>query len=194
MRRQALIFGIILTLTAGMWSSALAAVADACCMDETSTPLVAAPSSDEHDCCVAKLGEPDAPHSESIEHAHEAAATHDDAPSPEPQADAAHAEMDCANSKEPSGEGKSEAKAAAFDERGRSCFECCAGRSNQMPTTAAFNAPEPNKVKRAAPNVSMSARDLFAPDASGVSHLKPSQHAPPAPGERRHMLNSVFLI
>jgi hypothetical protein len=194
MRRQALICGIILSLTAGMWSSALAAVASACCMDETSAPLLAAaPSSDEHDCCVVKPGEPDAPHSESIEHAHEAAATQDSEP-PEPQAEAAHAGMDCANSKEPSGAGKSEAQAAVFDERGRSCAACCAGGGKQMPTTAAFSAPEPNKVKRAAPNVATRARVLFAPDASGVAHLKPSQHAPPAPRERRHMLNSVFLI
>jgi hypothetical protein len=98
--------------------------------------------------------------------------------------------MDCAGAKESAGE----AKAAAFDERGRSCLSCCVGRGTQMPTTAAFNAPEPNKVKRAAGSVSTSARNLFAPDASGVTHVTPSQHAPPAPRERRHMLNSVFLI
>lgn len=198
MRRRVLIFGIMLTLTAGMWSSALAAVAAACCMEETSADAVAAtPAFDEHDCCVARIGESNAPHSEETEHGE--AAMHDSsALSPEPQADATHAGMDCAGAKEPSSEAASEAKSetkfAAFDERGRSCLACCAGGGNRMPTTAAFSAPEPNKVKRAAGSVSASARDLFAPDASGVSHLKPSQHAPPAPLERRHILNSVFLI
>jgi hypothetical protein len=195
MRRQVLIFGIILTLTSGVWSSALAAVADACCMNEASADAIAATqASDEHDCCVAKIDEPDAPHSESTEQAHEVAATHESASSRESQADAAHAWMDCAGAKESSGEAKSATRAAAFDERMRSCFACCAGRSNQMPTNAAFSAPEPNKVKRAAGSVSTGARQLFTPGASCVSHLAPSQHAPPAQRERRHILNSVFLI
>lgn len=98
--------------------------------------------------------------------------------------------MDCAGAED----SESEARLAAFGVRGRSCFECCAGRTNQMPTTAVVSVPEQNKVKRAAAHVSVGAHDLFAPDASGVSHLAPSQHAPPAPHERRHMLIGVFLI
>lgn len=189
MRRTTLIFGLILTLTACVWGSALAAIASACCSDETSAHATAAPAPDEHDCCRAKLGEPDAPHGEAPDHAHAAAATHEaDEPSPEPQAESPHAGMDCAGARVP----EDEAKAAAFGER--SCLECCAGRSNRTPTTATVCAPEPNKVKRAAPNVSASMHDSFAPVAQGVSHLTPTQHAPPASCERRHILISVFLI
>lgn len=192
MRRLALIFGLILTLTAGAWGGVLAAVVAACCMNDAGASNVAvAPASDEHDCCRAKLDETDAPPSESTGHAHdEAAATHEDAPSPEPQADGSHDGMDCEVAAEP----ESGTKVAALGERGRSCFECCAGRSQQMPTTATISAPEPNKVKRAAAHASTSARDTFASDAHGVAHLSPSQHAPPAPRARRHKLINVFLI
>ncbi|HEX8423128.1 MAG TPA: hypothetical protein VF634_06940 [Pyrinomonadaceae bacterium] len=189
MRRTTLIFGLILTLTAGVWGGALAAVAAACCADEMSAPdVAAAPAPDEHDCCRAKLGEPDAPHAETTEHAHAATATHEDEPSHEPQAGGPHAGMDCAGAGEP----EDEVTAAAFG--GRSCVECCAGRGNRTPTTATVSAPEPNKVKRAAPYVSASAHDSFTTAAQGVSPLTPTQHAPPASRERRHILISVFLI
>lgn len=191
MRRMALIYGMLLTLTAGVWGNALAAVISACCMNETSAPVAAAPASDEHDCCRAKLGESNATHTEATEHAHDATAatTHEDAP--EPQPGGSHAGMDCAGTEEA---GSDTRATTAFGERVRSCFECCAGRTKQMPTTATFSAPEQNKVKRAAANASAVAHDSFAPASSGVSHLVPSQHAPPAPSERRHMLISVFLI
>jgi hypothetical protein len=197
MRRTTLIFGLFLTLTAGVWGSALAAaVAAACCADEMNAHAVAptSPASGEHDCCRAKLGEPNAPLSDSTNHSHAAtrhkAATHY-APSPEPQAADSHAQTDCEGAKASA----HEATVAAFVGRGRSCLECCAGRTGQMPTTATISAPEPNRVKRAAAHVSVAARDLFAPDAHGVSHLAPSQHAPPpASRERRHILISVFLI
>jgi hypothetical protein len=193
MRRLALISGMLFTLTASVWGSALAAVVFACCMNEASASNVAAPASDEHDCCRAKLGESDAPHAESTEHSPAAAmTTHEDASVPEPQTGGAHhAGMDCAGAEEPGNEAKA---SAAFGERGRSCLECCAGRTKQMPTTATFNTPEQNRAKRAAANAHVVSRDSFAPAASGVSHLAPSQHAPPAPVERRHVLNSVFLI
>jgi hypothetical protein len=194
MRRLALISGMLFTLTASVWGSALAAVVFACCMNEASASNVAAPASDEHDCCRAKLGESNAPHSEATEHSHAAAATatHEDELAPEPQADAApHAGMDCAGAGEPGNEAKA---IAASGERGRSCLECCAGRSKQMPTTATFSTPEQSRVKRAAAHVPVAVRGSFAPATSGVSHLAPSQHAPPAPVERRHKLISVFLI
>jgi hypothetical protein len=189
MRRLALIFGLLLTLTAGVWSGALAAVAAACCSNDASASVVATPASDEHDCCRAKLGESNAPHAESDEHAHAAlAATHADAPAP--QTDGAHAGADC----EAAAESEGGANGAAFVEGGRSCSECCAGRTKQMPTTATLAAPELNKAKRAATHAPVGARDSFAPTASGVAHLSPSQHAPPAPRERRHKLINVFLI
>jgi hypothetical protein len=190
MRRLALISGILLTLTAGVWSSALAAVAsESSCLHEASAPDAAAVSpSDEHDCCRAKLGEADAPRAEPAQHSHDAA-THEQTLS-QPQADTAHAPMDCAGVEQT----EHESKATAFGERERSCFECCAGRANQTPATATLSAPEQNKAKRAAAQASVKARDSFAPEAHGVSHLAPSQHAPPTPRERRHMLISVFLI
>jgi hypothetical protein len=190
MRRTALIFGLLLTLTAGVWGSALAAVAAACCLNDASASADAAPVADEHDCCRAKLGESNAPHSESNEPSHAEAATHEHALAPEPPADDSHAGMDCEAGAEP----ESGAKAAAFGESGRSCLECCAGRSNQMPTTATISAPEPNKVKRTTTHAPVGAQDSFAPGAHGVAHLSPSQHAPPAPRERRHKLINVFLI
>jgi hypothetical protein len=88
----------------------------------------------------------------------------------------------------------SELGAVAMGERGLSCAECCAGGSGQTPATAVVVAPEQNKVKRDAGSNSVGARNLFAPAASSVSHLAPSQHAPPAPTERRHVLMGVFLI
>jgi hypothetical protein len=190
MRRPALIFGLLLTLTAGVWSGALAAVVAACCSNDASALAVAAPASDEHDCCRAKFDSSNPSHAESTEHAHAVAATHEDAPAPEPQADASHAKMDC----ESAAESESGAESAVFVESGRSCFECCAGRTRQMPTTATLGAPEPNKMKRPAAHASVGARHSFAPGAQGVAHLSPSQHAPPAPRERRHKLINVFLI
>jgi hypothetical protein len=193
MRRLALISGLLLTLTAGVWSSALAAVVSACCANETSASAALAPAADEHDCCRAKLGKSNAPHSEhsdSTGHSPEAA-TREHASSPESQTTRAHEGMDCEGAEDRERESKA---TEAFGERGRSCLECCAGRTGQMPVTATPGAPEQNKVKRAAAHISAAARDSFAPTASGVSHLAPSQHAPPAPRERRHKLISVFLI
>ncbi|HEY0100808.1 MAG TPA: hypothetical protein VGB76_17815 [Pyrinomonadaceae bacterium] len=189
MRRTALIFGLLLTLTAGVWSSALAAVVYACCADETSaaSTVAALPAPDEHDCCRARFAEPGAPPAEATGHAHEAA-THEDELSPAPQVESSHAGMDCANSKEP----ESDARVTAFGER--LCSECCVGRGNQVPTTATFSAPEQNRAKRDAASVYVNARELFAPGTQGVAHLSPSQHAPPASRERRHILISVFLI
>lgn len=196
MRRPALICGLLLTLSAGVWSGALAAVADACCTNDAGVAAATATASDEHDCCRAKFGEPDAPHTESTEHAHAVAApTHEVELAPEPQADNSHAGMDCeAAARSQSGATAVEAERAGFVERGGSCFECCAGRSKQMPTTATVSAPEPNKVKRAAAHASPAARHSFARVAQGVAHLSPTQHAPPARGERRHKLINVFLI
>jgi hypothetical protein len=198
MRRTALISGLLLTLTASVWGSALAAVSDACCMNDASAPndvAAAAPASDEHDCCRAKLDGSNAPHSQSNEHAHASVATtHEDAPASKPQAEATHTGMDCMGAAEPESGATVAATAVGFVERGRSCFECCAGRGKQMPTTATTSAPEPNKAKRAALNVADAARHSFAHGAQGVAHLSPSQHAPPAPGERRHKLINVFLI
>ncbi len=181
MRRLALIFGILLTLTAGVWSSALAAAG--WCLHEASAPV----ASDGHDCCRVRTGESNAHHSEAPEDSHEA--THEESVS-QNQVVESHAEMNCEGAEESA----RQAKATAFGERGLSCFECCANRPGQTPTTATVVAPEQNKVKRAADNVSVSARDLFAPTVLDVSHLAPSQHAPPPTAKRRHMLISVFLI
>jgi hypothetical protein len=189
MRRLLLIYGMLLTLTAGVWSSALVAVASAWCMHGANASN-AAQASDEHDCCRAKTGEPDAPHSESTAHAHDADASHENALSQTETSDS-HAGMNCAAAEKPENESKA---ASAFGEGVRSCFECCAGRANQTPTNATLNAPEQNRVKRAPTHASVSARDLFAPVAQGVSQHAPSQHAPPTSGERRHKLINVFLI
>jgi len=180
MRRLALIFGMLLTLTAGVWSSALAA---GWCLHEASAPV----ASDEHDCCRARIGGSNSLDSESPDDSH--GATHDKSVS-QNQVVESHAEMHCAGAEE----SVRQTKALAVVERGLSCFECCANRPGQMPTTATIVAPEQNKVKRAAGNASVSARYLFAPTALDVSHLAPSQHAPPPTEQSRHMLISVFLI
>lgn len=191
---------MFLTLTAGVWGGALAAFASTawCPHDMSASEAGSAPASDEHDCCRARFGDANVPHTESTEHTHDAAATHVDALS-QTQANNPHAEMDCARAQGPKSESAegpgSESKAtAAFGEGGRSCFECCAGRGNQTPITATFGAPEQNKIKRDGANAPVNEHDLFAPDAHGVSHLTPSQHAPPIPAGRRHVLISVFLI
>lgn len=191
---------MFLTLTAGVWGGALAAFASSawCLHDMNASEADVAPASDEHDCCRARLGDANATHSESTEHSHDDAATHEDALS-QTQANNPHAEMDCASAQGPESESaegpESESKATAvFGERGPSCFECCAGRANQTPITATFGAPEQNKIKRDGASAPVNAHDLFAPAAHGISHLTPSQHAPPMPAGRRHVLLSVFLI
>ncbi|HZG52961.1 MAG TPA: hypothetical protein VEZ40_12565, partial [Pyrinomonadaceae bacterium] len=68
MRRLALIFGMFLTLTAGVWSSAPADAAARCLHDEASAP--SAP--DEHDCCRAKIGEQNARRTASQDASHDA--------------------------------------------------------------------------------------------------------------------------
>jgi hypothetical protein len=181
MRRFALILGMLLTLTAGVWGSALAA--SAWCMHAAVAP--AAP--DEHDCCRANLGQSNAHHAESRETSHDAA--HED-PATEDQAHAAHAGMNCGVA---DASATPEGAPATLIHRGLSCADCCAGGSQQTPATAVFVAPEQHKVKRAASD-SASAGDLFAHAPVRVSHLAATQHAPPVPPERRHILISVFLI
>jgi hypothetical protein len=181
MRRTALIFGMLLTLTAGAWTNVLAAAAAWC------APAATAPA--EHDCCVARIGKSSAHHSASPEISHEAShgqsTTHT-------QAAASHAAMNCGGA---GGSARETREAASVSsERGLSCFECCAGRNGQTPATAVVVAPEQSKVKRDAANATLHARSLFAHASLNVSHLAPSQHAPPANEQRRHILISVFLI
>jgi hypothetical protein len=186
MRRSALIFGLLLTLTAGVWGNALAAAASAWCAHEADG-IVAADASDEHDCCRAKIGEPDTYHSQSPQTSHDAAheksTTHD-------QAAESHAGMDCGGAKAFSTPDID----AAASLGGRSCVECCAGVPGKTPATAVFVTPEQNKLKRDAGGDCAGASDLFASVTLDVSRLAPSQHAPPAPPGRRHILISVFLI
>ena len=171
---MALIFSMLLTLTAGVWSSALAAK---WCPHEASAPVVAA---DEHDCCRARIGVSKSHHSEAP----------DNSSISQNQLAGSQAGMDC----EGAAESAPQAKASAFGDRELSCVECCANRPGQTPTMPTIVAPEPNKVKRAASHASLSAQYLSAPTALDVSPLAPSQHAPPPTAERRHMLFSVFLI
>lgn len=182
---------MLLTLTAGAWTNVLAAAAAWCAHDasahDASAPVAVA--SDEHDCCIAKVGAGSAHHSASPEVSHEA--THEQTTT-HTQAAASHAGMNCDGADE-SARGTYEA-ASVTASRGLSCFECCAGRSGQTPATAVVVAPEQNKVKRDAANATVHARDLFAHASLNVSHLAPSQHAPPANEQRRHILISVFLI
>jgi len=184
MRRLALIFGMFLTLSAGVWSSASAA-AFASCMHDAS----AMPAPDEHDCCRAQIGEPDAPHAAPGETSHGEAA-HENS-STDNQAQESHAGTDCAGAAASTAR---ETGVVAMSERGLSCAECCVGGSGQTPATAAVVAPEQNKIKRDAGSASARERDAFPPASSPVSHLAPSQHAPPAHPERRHVLIGVFLI
>jgi len=180
MRRRALIFGILLTLTASVWSGALAAAAS--CLHEAN-----AVASVEHDCCRAKIGEPDTHHSEATEDAH--AATHGQSIS-QNQAPGSHAGMNCGGAEKSA----REPKVTAFGERNLSCFACCANRPGGMPVMAVVSAPEQNKVKRDAGNAQSNPRAIFAPTAHDVSHLAPTQHAPPPTEQRRHLLISVYLI
>jgi len=193
MRRTALIFGMLLTLTAGVWTSALAAAAVWC------APADAVVASDEHDCCIAKVGKSNAHHAESQEIQHEAthepatkqvAAMHEGSTT-QTQTPAPHGETNCDGASDPARETH---EAALSVEGGLSCFECCAGGSGQTPVTAIVVAPEQTKVKRDAANATAHMRQLFAPASLDISHLAPSQHAPPHKEQRRHILISVFLI
>lgn len=183
MRRFALIFGILLTLTASVWGSALAA-ASAWCMHEAG----ASSASDEHDCCRANIADSDEHHSPSHETsddaAHETSTTHD-------QEREAHAGMNCGGAEAAS---TPETAHAALGQRMQSCVECCAGGSGQTPATVVVVAPEQYKVKRDAGSDSAGVSDLFALAPAHVSNPAPTQHAPPTPPERRHILINVFRI
>jgi len=187
MRRTALIFGILLTLTAGVWTSALAAAARWCALSSCA-PAAVAVAPDEHDCCIAKVGKPDAHHAESPGDSHEA--THEPATT-QAQTPAPHGEMNCDGA---SDSVRKTHEAALSVEGGLSCFECCAGGSGRTPATPVVVTPEQGKVKRDAADATTNARQLFAPAAHGISHLAPTQHAPPHKEQRRHILISVFLI
>ncbi len=185
MRQPALIFGMLLTLTTGVWSSALT-VAGGWCRHEASAPV----ASDEHDCCRARIGESNSQYSESPDNS--PGATRGKWAS-QNQVGGSQAGMDGSRVAE-AAEFVPRAKATSFDECGLSCFECCANRSGKMPVTPTIVAPEPNQVKRVAGAASASAWYSFASTAFDISTLAPSQHAPPPTAERRHMLISVFLI
>ncbi|HEX8127810.1 MAG TPA: hypothetical protein VF527_01830 [Pyrinomonadaceae bacterium] len=184
MRRLALIYGMLLTLTAGVWSSALA-VTSASCLHEEGAPA----ASDEHDCCRADISGSNAEQPASCNALQQtsADASHDTSTASD-QADDAHDGMSCAASS-PATETRPAAVSGLL-----SCAECCAGGSGQTPATVAFVTPEQNKVKRAAGSDAAGASDLFPPSPAHVSHLAPTQHAPPSPPERRHILISIFLI
>lgn len=182
---------MLLTLAAGVWTCAPNADAASCAHD-TDAHASAVTASEEHDCCVARIGQPDAHHPASPEISHEAThqqSTHERS-TLQTQTAAPHAATHCDSARDTHGE----AAAAAGVDCGRSCFECCAGRSGQTPTTAVVGAPEQGKAKRDAAHATTSARHLFAPASTDISHLAPSQHAPPPNEQRRHILNSVFLI
>jgi hypothetical protein len=179
MRRFSLIFGMLLTLTAVVWGSALAA---GWCTHEADAPSV----SGEHDCCRAKIGDLDAGHTPSQGTSHDA--SHENSTARK-QAEASHAGMNCGRANAAS---TPETQASAFVAHGLTCAECCVDNSGQTPATAALVAPEQNKIKRDAGRAS--ARDLFTPAALYVSHLAPTQHAPPSPPGLRHILIGVFLI
>lgn len=179
MRRFSLIFGMLLTLAAVAWGGAQAAE---WCLHEAG----AASASDEHDCCRAKIGGSDRGHSASQGTSHDA--PHENSTA-QKQAGESHAGMNCGRADAAS---TPETQAYAFVAHGLSCAECCVDGSGQTPATAAVVAPEQNKIKRDAGRAS--ARDLFAPAALYVSHLAPTQHAPPSPPGHRHILIGVFLI
>jgi hypothetical protein len=189
MRRLVLIFGMLLTLTAGVWGNALAA-ASAWCAHEASAPAAPA-ASDEHDCCRAKIGAPDTHHSNSQQTSHDASHEKTNAHA---RAGESHAGMNCGGAEEASS--TPEIGGASLAARGlSSCAACCAGGSSKTPATAIFAAPEQNKVKRVEDGACCAgASRLFASVTLDVSHLAPSQHAPPASPERRHVLLGVFLI
>jgi hypothetical protein len=174
---------MLLTLAAGVWGGA-SAVASRLCIHESGAP--SAPG--EHDCCRADIARSNARHPESQEISHDAASEDSTAAD---QARDAHAGMNCGGADSAS---TSENSMAASGLRGLSCGECCAGGSGKTPAMAVVVVPEQNKVKRGAGADSTGASDPFAPVAIDISRLAPSQHAPPAPTERRHMLISVFLI
>jgi hypothetical protein len=182
MRRLILIFGMFLTLTAGVWSSV--PVAAASCPHEASAPDASA----GHDCCRANAGEPDTSHFASQGSSHEEAAHVKS--NTLSQAHGAPARTHCADAS-----AAPEIDAVALGQGGlllSSCADCCAGDAGQTPATAFVAAPEPNKVKRVAGSDAACA--LFARAPSYISHLAPSQHAPPAPPARRHILLGLFLI
>jgi hypothetical protein len=208
MRRLALIYGLLLTLTAGVWGSALAAASE-WCMHAGSAPA----ASGEHDCCRAKIGAPEAAHPAAHDDASGRAShdisthdvsTHDSSTHDASTHDAsrvesntlsrdaaAHAGMNCAEA-DAAADATPAVRAATA--AGLSCTECCAGNSGQTPATPLSVVPEQSKFKRAAESVRAGACGFYAPSPTRFSHLAPTQHAPPAPGERRHILISVFLI
>jgi hypothetical protein len=178
MRRFSLILGMLLTLAAIAWGSAQAA---GWCLHEAGAPS----ASGEHDCCRAKIGGSDAGHSPSRGASHEN-------PTARKQAGESHAGMNCGRGD--AAASTPETQAYAFVAHGLSCAECCVDGSGQAPATAAVVAPEQNKIKRDAGRASARARGLFSPAALYVSHLAPTQHAPPSPPGHRHILIGVFLI
>ncbi|MCA1565681.1 MAG: hypothetical protein LC803_08580 [Acidobacteria bacterium] len=181
---MALIFGMLLTLTAGVWGSALAA-ASAWCMHDASAP--AAP--DEHDCCRAKIGESNTHHSGSQQTSHDA--SHENSTT-HAQAAESHAGMNCGGAE---ASATPEIGGASLGAGGLSRAPCCAGGSGKTPATAVVVAPEQNKVKRVEGGACREgASRLFTPVTLDVSHLAPSRHAPPSSPERRHVLISIFLI
>ncbi|HYO98690.1 MAG TPA: hypothetical protein VER76_00580 [Pyrinomonadaceae bacterium] len=194
MRQTALIFGMLLTLAAGVWTCAPSADAAPCAHDTDAH--ASATASDEHDCCLARIGQPDAHHPASPEISHEAThqqSTHEQS-TLQTQTAASHAGTHCDSARDSARDTHGEEAAAAGGDCGRSCFECCAGRSGQTPTTAVVAAPEQGKAKRDAAHATPAARQLFAHASPDISHLAPSQHAPPQNEQRRHILISVFLI
>jgi len=189
MRRTALIFGLLLTLTAGVWGGALASAASAWCSHEAGETSDAA---DAHDCCRARIGNSAAAHHSDPQPApHDASTTRHERSNARNQIDQSHAGMTCDGAASAS---TTETDAPALGARGLSCADCCAGGSSETPATAFVVAPEQGKVKRDAASASVGARERNAPAPSHVSHLAPSQHAPPVPPDRRHILISVFLI
>ncbi|HZH31055.1 MAG TPA: hypothetical protein VEY11_09865 [Pyrinomonadaceae bacterium] len=203
MRRLALIYGILLTLTAGVWGSALAAASEWCMHAGSSAPA----ASDEHDCCRAKIGAPDAAHpaahDDASGRASRDASTHD-ASTPDVSTHnashvesntlnqaAAHAGVNCVDA-DAAADAMPAIRAATAS--GLSCAECCAGNSGQTPATPLSVAPEQSKFKRAAESVRAGTYGFYAFSPSRISHLAPTQHAPPASTERRYILISVFLI
>ncbi|HEV2803133.1 MAG TPA: hypothetical protein VGW12_21880 [Pyrinomonadaceae bacterium] len=185
MRRSILIFGMLLTLTAGVCGG-VSLAAYACCAEEAG----ALAASDEHDCCRANIGYDKNSARRPESHTASPDGAHENLNATPLQTRDSHTETNCSGA-----DASAERHGAALGRDDLSCGECCAGGSGRTPATVLVAASEGNKTKRDARYVSSDAsRDLFAHVPARVSQLAARPHAPPHVPARLHVLHSLFLI
>jgi hypothetical protein len=169
MRRFVSYLGIF--LLALLVSGSGSVLAAALCPHAGSSQSQAA-AAEDHACCRAKLEKTEAPrrhsHSSHQEKAH------------------------CTKTSSASASHNHGGGGAVFKQATEACAHCI-GR-NELPATPA-SVRELTLQKRAASKmVGHTAVPAQPPTAISIAHFTPTQHAPPEPAIRKHLLLSVFLI